>query len=394
MKIKVGVIFGGKTVEHEVSIISTVQAMNSFNPDKYEVIPIYISKDKEMYTGKLLKNIESYQDMKKLTKRAKRIIFYKDDKDYVIASKKYFKRKISKIDIVFPIVHGNNVEDGTIQGYLETIGVPYVGSGVIGSALGQDKVFMKQVFASNELPIVDYIWFYDNEYIEHKEEVINKVLKMKLPVIIKPATLGSSVGIAKANNKKELIAAIEDAIKYDNKIVVENVINNLIEVNCSVIGTYENQEVSVLEEVMSTDEFLTYKDKYLGNTKSGKSKGMASTNRVVPARIDKKLSDEVKNIAKEVFRILNLSGVCRIDFLIDKKKEKVYINEPNTIPGSLAYYLWEASNKTYENLLDELILIAIKSYQKRDNTIYSFDTNILENFHNKKGIKGLKGKIR
>ncbi|MDD4808536.1 MAG: D-alanine--D-alanine ligase [Bacilli bacterium] len=388
MKIKVGVIFGGQTVEHEVSIISAVQAMHSFNLNKYEVIPIYISKDKEMYTGKQLKNIESYQDLKKLKKKIKPIIFYKHKDNFIICSNHHFKRKISKIDIAFPIVHGNNVEDGTIQGYLETIGVPYVGSGVIASAMGQDKVFMKQVFAANDLPIVDYLWFYDTEYLQNKEELINKIIKFKLPVIIKPATLGSSIGISKVHNKKELIDAIETAIKYDNKIVVEAIINNLVEVNCSVIGTYEEQEASILEEVMSTDEFLTYKDKYLGNSKGSKSKGMASTNRIVPARIDEKMSDEIKGIAKEVFRILNLKGICRIDFLIDKKKEKVYINEPNTIPGSLAYYLWEASDKTYPNLLDELIMTAIKSYQKRTNTISSFDNNLLENYHHKQGLKG------
>jgi len=388
MSIRICVIFGGKTVEHEVSIISAVQAMNCLNKDKYKVIPIYISKDKEMYTGKLLSEINNYKDINKLIKHSKNVTLYNKKKRYFIQTKGIFKRVIGEIDIVLPIVHGNNVEDGTIQGYLETIGVPYVGSGVIASAVGQDKVFMKQIFIANNIPIVDYTWFYDFEYKEKKEEVIEKILKLDFPLIVKPATLGSSVGIAKANNMKELIFAIEEAIKYDNKIVVEKVIENLTEVNCSVLGTYEDQKVSEIEEVMSTDEFLTYKDKYLGN---GKSKGMASTNRLIPARIDNKTRKEVKRIARKVFSILNLGGVCRIDFLIDKKDNIVYINEPNTIPGSLSYYLWEPVGKKYDILLDEMISIAIRSYKKKENTIYSFDTNILENFN---GLKGNKGKLR
>lgn len=388
MNIKVGVIFGGKTVEHEVSIISAVQAMNCLNKDKYKVIPIYISKDKEMYTGKLLSEIDNYKDINKLIKHSKNITLYNKKNRYFIQTKGIFKRIIGELDIVLPIVHGNNVEDGTIQGYLETIGIPYVGSGVIASAIGQDKVFMKQIFIANDIPVVDYTWFYDFEYKEKKEEVIAKILKLDFPLIVKPATLGSSVGIAKANNMKELLFAIEEAIKYDNKIVIEKVIENLTEVNCSVLGTYEDQKVSEIEEVMSTDELLTYKDKYLGN---GKSKGMVSTNRVIPARIDNKARKEVKRISRKVFSILNLGGVCRIDFLIDKKDNTVYINEPNTIPGSLSYYLWEPVGKKYDVLLDEMISIAIRSFKKRQNTIYSFDTNILQNFQ---GLKGNKGKLR
>ncbi|MGE5456548.1 MAG: D-alanine--D-alanine ligase family protein [Ignavibacteriales bacterium] len=389
MSIRVGVIFGGKTVEHEVSIISAVQAMKSLNSDKYIAVPIYISKNKEMYTGKLLKEIESYKDINKLIKHSKNVTLYNEKGRYFIQTKGIFKKIIEEVDIVLPIVHGNNVEDGTIQGFLETIGVPYVGSGVIASAMGQDKVFMKQIFSANDISIVDYTWFYDFEYKENKDKIINEILKLNFPVIVKPATLGSSVGIAKADNMKELIDAINEAIKYDNKIVVEKVIQDLTEVNCSVLGTYEDQKVSEIEEVMSTDEFLTYKDKYLGS--GGKSKGMASTNRIIPARIDNKTRKEVKHIARKVFKVLNLAGVCRIDFLIDKKENKVYINEPNTIPGSLSYYLWEPIGKKYDMLLDEMISIAIRSYKKKQNTIYSFDTNILENFN---GLKGNKGKLR
>ena len=180
-------------------------------------------------------------------------------------------------------------------------------------------------------------------------------------------------------------------MRYDNKIVVEKAVEELTEVNCSVLGNYEYREASVLEEVMSTEEFLTYQDKYLGNGKGSKSKGMASTNRIVPARLDSKMSEEIRELAKEVCRVLNLSGVTRVDFLIDKSKSRVYVNEPNTIPGSLSFYLWEPTGKKYETLLDDMISLGIKEFKRRSKKIDTFETNILSNFSGVKGCKGLKG---
>lgn len=396
MKIKLGVVFGGPTVEHEVSVISAVQAMESLNKEKYDIYPIYVDKNRNWYTGKMLEDIDIYRDFDTLKRYAKKVVLYNKDGNFVLQSTKGFKRIITDIDIILPIVHGNNMEDGTLQGYLDMIGIPYVGSGVLGSSLGQDKVVMKQVFESVDIPVVPYIWFFDNKYFEEKEEIIKKVKKMGYPVIVKPATLGSSVGISFVKDEKQLEKAIEDAITYDNKVIVEKAIENLIEVNCSVLGNYENCQTSVLEEVMGNDEFLSYKDKYIGNSKtkgiknSGKSKGMASTNRIVPARLDDKKTKEVQDIAKKAFEVLNLSGVCRIDFLIDGKTKKVYINEPNTIPGSLSFYLWEATDKPYEQLLDEMITLGIKQYKIKHNKVISFETNILNNFSGTKGLKGMK----
>ena len=392
MKIKLGVIFGGVSVEHEISIISAVQAMNAVDKEKYDIVPIYIAKDRTWYTGKMLMDIDIYKDFEDLKKFATKVTMYKKDNSFYLQSMGLFKRIVEEVDVVFPIVHGANVEDGTIAGYLETIGVPYVGSRVLGAALGQDKVVMKQVFAACDLPIVPYTWFFDNEYLNDADKITKEIKKLGYPVIVKPATLGSSVGITVVKDEEALDDAIMDAITYDTKIVVEKMVDNLVEVNCSVLGDYEYQQTSVLEEVMSSDEFLTYKEKYLGGgKKTGASKGMASTSRVVPARISDKLTEEVKEIAKGAFKALNLSGICRIDFLIDKYEYKVYINEPNTIPGSLAFYLWEPSGKKYSVLLDEAITIAIKDYKKRSKKTNSFDTNVLSNFSGAKGIKGLKG---
>ena len=398
MRIKVGVIFGGESVEHEVSVISAVQAMEFMNDEKYDIVPIYISKDRIWYTGKMLMEIDVYKDFNDLKRYAKEVtLTKKNDKFVLVSTKGIFQKVITDIDIAFPIVHGNNVEDGSIQGYLDSIGIPYVGSNVLGSALGQDKVVMKQLFASQNLPIVDYVWFYENEYSTERENIIKKIKKLGYPVVVKPATLGSSVGITVVKSEAEIESAIVEALKYDVKIIVEKAVDNLMEVNCSVLGDYRHQEASAIEEVLSDNDFLTYADKYIGDGKvKGKiptkgSKGMASASRVIPAKIDKKMTDEITSLSKQVFKLLNLSGVCRIDFLIDKKVKKIYINEPNTIPGSLAFYLWTPIGKSYETLLDDMINIAIKTYKNKIKKTYSFDTNILSNFN---GLKGSKGKLK
>lgn len=406
MKIKVGVIFGGESVEHEVSIISAVQAMNKMDTEKYEIIPIYITKDRIWYTGGMLKEIEVYQDISLLKRYAKEVVLYEKGGRFILQSKGFFKRQIAEIDIAFPIVHGTNVEDGVLQGYLQSIGIPFVGGDVYSSVVGQDKLFMKQIFESEKLPISAYTWFYDVEYNDDKDKVIEKIEgKLKYPVIVKPATLGSSVGIHSAKNKDELIEAIEDACNYDTKIVVEEMVQNLKEVNISVLGNYESQKLSAIEQVMSNEDFLTYEEKYIGNRKTkgvkgvkgvkgiknSPSKGMASASRIVPAPLEKQQQDSIEQIATKAFKALGSSGVCRIDFLIDSKTNKVYINEINSIPGSLAFYLWEPIGKKYTELLDDMINIGIKDYKRRVAKVHSFDSNILKGFTEMTGVKGVKG---
>lgn len=394
MKIKVGVIFGGETVEHEVSIISALQAIKNLDESKYEIIPIYISKDRTWYTGHILLDIETFKDFNNVKKYAKKVTLYKKENSYLLqCTTGLFRKDITDIDVILPVVHGNNVEDGTLAGYLDTIGVPYVGSHVLGAALGQDKVAMKQIMASNDIPVVDYTWFFDNEYTEDKEKILKNIKKVGYPVVVKPATLGSSVGITYVKSEKDIEEALETAISYDTKVVVEKAVENLVEVNDSVLGSYEYQKVSPIEEVMGEDEILSYADKYLGNAKKtgSASKGMASTSRIIPARISDKLTNEIQECSKKVFRIMNFSGVCRIDYLIDSKTQKFYVNEPNTIPGSLSFYLWKEAGMKYSDLLDEMIQIAIKEYKHKSKKVRSFDSNILEGFNGSKGCKGLKG---
>lgn len=394
MKIKIGVIYGGETVEHEVSVISALQAMNNLNEDKYDIVPIYISKDRIWYTGHMLRDIEFYKEFEDEKKYATKVMLYKKGKTFLLQrTTGLFRKDITDLDVILPVVHGNNVEDGSLAGLLDSIGIPYVGSHVLGGALGQDKVVMKQVMESVNLPIVPYTWFYDSEYLDNKENVLKEIKKIGYPVIVKPATLGSSIGIEVAKNEKDIESKIEDAMEYDTKIVVEKVIENLTEVNASVLGNYEYQKVSPLEEVMGEDEILSFADKYLGNAKSKgtASKGMASTSRIVPARISEKLTKEIQDTAKQVFKALNLSGVCRVDFLIDNKENKFYVNEPNTCPGSLSFYLWKEAGMKYSELLDEMVSIAIKEYKHKNQKTMSFKSSIFDGFNGSKGLKGMKG---
>lgn len=393
--IKVGVIFGGESVEHEVSIISAVQAMNKLDNEKYEIVPIYITKEGEWYTGGVLREIETYKDMELLKRYTKNVVLYKKDNRFVLQNKGLIKNFVNEVDIILPVVHGTNVEDGVLQGYLKTIGVPFVGSNVLAAAVAQDKVIQKQVFEHSKLPITKYYWFYDTDYKADDEKVVKAIEKgLKYPVIVKPATLGSSVGISSAKNKKELTDAIEEAIHYDYKIVVEEKVENLIEVNISVLGNYENQKLSEIEEVFTDNSLLTYEDKYIGGSKKTGCKGMANASRVIPANIDAKLKKEVEEVATEAFRSVGLSGVVRIDFLIDKKAKKIYINEINSCPGSLSFYLWEPKDKNFTALLDEMINIAIKDYKKDKSKTRSFETNILSGFKGLKGSKGKFGKLK
>lgn len=394
MKIKIGVIYGGETVEHEVSVISALQAMNNLNEDKYDIVPIYISKDRIWYTGHMLRDIEFYKEFEDEKKYATKVMLYKKGKTFLLQrTTGLFRKDITDLDVILPVVHGNNVEDGSLAGLLDSIGIPYVGSHVLGGALGQDKVVMKQVMESVNLPIVPYTWFYDSEYLDNKENILKEIKKIGYPVIVKPATLGSSIGIEVAKNEKDIESKIDDAMEYDTKIVVEKVIENLTEVNASVLGNYEYQKVSPLEEVMGEDEILSFADKYLGNAKSKgtASKGMASTSRIVPARISEKLTKEIQDTAKQVFKVLNLSGVCRVDFLIDNKENKFYVNEPNTCPGSLSFYLWKEAGMKYSELLDEMVSIAIKEYKHKNQKTMSFKSSIFDGFNGSKGLKGMKG---
>lgn len=393
--IKVGVIFGGDSVEHEVSIISALQAMENIDEEKYEIVPIYISKDRHFYTGAALRDMDTFKYFDNMKKFVKEITICRKDKDIVLQKVKgFFGRNVNTIDVAFPIVHGKGVEDGSLAGFLETLGLPVVGPSVLGAALGQDKVVLKQVLEANNIKTPKYVWFYDYEYSMNKEEILNKVETLGYPVIVKPANLGSTIGIGVAHSRNELETKIDEALEYERKIVVEEMIPNLLELNCAVCGTYEYSETSLVAEMKMKHELLTFEDKYLGGGKGKGMKGSAKTPNSmstsefeVPANIPEEMTNKIYEISKQVFRALNLKGVCRIDYLVNRETGDIYVNEPNTIPGSLAFYLYEPKGKKYKTLTDELIKSAIKDYKNEMRKTSSFTSNILSEYNGGKGLK-------
>ena len=393
--IKVGVIFGGDSVEHEVSIISALQAMENIDEEKYEIVPIYISKDRHFYTGAALRDMDTFKYFDNMKKFVKEITICRKDKDIVLQKVKgFFGRNVNTIDVAFPIVHGKGVEDGSLAGFLETLGLPVVGPSVLGAALGQDKVVLKQVLEANDIKTPKYVWFYDYEYSMNKDEILNKVETLGYPVIVKPANLGSTIGIGVAHSRNELETKIDEALEYERKIVVEEMIPNLLELNCAVCGNYEYSETSLVAEMKMKHELLTFEDKYLGGGKGKGMKGSAKTPNSmstsefeVPANIPEEMTNKIYEISKQVFRALNLKGVCRIDYLVNRETNDIYVNEPNTIPGSLAFYLYEPKGKKYKTLTDELIKSAIKDYKNEMRKTSSFTSNILSEYNGGKGLK-------
>ena len=389
MKIKVGVIFGGKSVEHEISLITANQGMNAIDMEKYEIVPLYIGKNGLMYTGNLLLDLENYKDLDKLIEKSTRVNLINDGNKINVVrypASKFKNNIVNTIDVAFPCMHGTNGEDGTIQGYLEMLGIPYVGCDILSSAVGMDKITMRRILKEAGLPSLDYIAFYSLDYIKNEEEIIKQVEeKLEYPVIVKAGNLGSSVGIKKAKDTNGLKEAIEFAIQYSDRIMVERAIQNLKEVNCSIIGDMIEAKASVCEEPFGSDEILSYSDKYMsgGKTKGGKilggskNAGMASLDRKIPADISEEMTKKVQELAVKTFKHLGCRGVSRIDFMIDKDTNELYINEINTLPGALSFYLWEATDKTFEVEVDELIELAFKRQRERESRIYSYDQNIL-----------------
>ncbi|MBO5343571.1 MAG: D-alanine--D-alanine ligase [Ruminococcus sp.] len=383
MKINLAVLFGGRSVEHEVSVISAVQAMASMNKEKYNIIPVYMTKKSEFYTGEKLMDINNYKDIPALLKECTECVFVRSEgKVQLIRQKmkKFGSNLISDVDIAFPVVHGTNVEDGALQGYLQTLDLPYVGCDVLASAVGMDKYVMKILLKEAGFPVLDCCRFaaFDLDRIEECADEVEK--KFGYPVIVKPINLGSSVGISKAKDRSGLIKSMEDAFAFSDRILVEPAVVQLKEINCSVLGDSESAEASVCEEpVQASDEdILSFEQKYVGGGgKSGGSKGMASLKRKIPADISPEQEETIRRLAVDAFRSLGCNGVTRIDFMIDMATDKIYINEINTIPGSLAFYLWEPKGVKYPELLEKMIQLALKRHRQAAKINYTFDSNIL-----------------
>lgn len=408
MKIRLGVMFGGKSVEHEISIISAIQAIGYLDREKYEVVPIYITKSNEFYIGENIGKIESYTNLKKLLSESQRVIPVSETNCVKLVRypmKRFGKNELDYFDIAFPIVHGTNVEDGTLQGYLSMLNVPYVGCDVLSSAVGMDKYVMKTVLKDNGIPVLDCVRFTSKDFDEDSDGVAEKIEKeIGYPVIVKPINLGSSIGISKADNRDKLIDSLETAFCYAEKVLVEKAVENLKEINCSVLGDCEEAEASVCEQPINDGDILDYEEKYMRNggakgsksgvklpAKSGGSKGMASLSRKIPADITDEQRQTIEEYAVKAFKCLGCCGVSRLDFMMNDKTGEIWLNEINTIPGSLAFYLWEPKGVKYAKLLDRMISLARKRDRQNGNITYAFDTNVLQGVKLGGGSKGSKG---
>ncbi len=381
---KIGIIIGGKSVEHEVSIITGMQVFENIDKSIYEPRIIYIQKDGKWLVGDSLHDINNFK-AKRLEDAYEVLPGFKDGKLILYPHPElktgFFGKKYPayEIDLVFPAVHGTNVEDGALQGLFQMNGVPYAFGSVLTSAVGMDKVIMKKIFQSYELPVVDYTWFYRSSFMESKVKYLEKAEYIGYPLIVKPANLGSSVGISKAKNLDELLFAIDVAMSYDRKIIIEKCIENVREINCAVIG-YENElETSLCEEPVGWKEFLTYEDKYVN-----KKKDSSESKKRIPAEIDEEIENKIKDYAREAFKAVDGCGNARIDFLLDGNN--IFVNEINTIPGSISFYLWEGKGISFKQLITKIIELAQLQHNQRKVNIVSYDIDLL----NKMGGGGKK----
>lgn len=376
MKVRVGVFFGGRSVEHEVSVLSALQAIDAVDKEKYEVVPVYIAKTGLFYSGAALLDVNNYKDTAKLLADCRQIGIVNNANETVVVRyplSRFSSNVVTTLDVAMPVLHGTNGEDGSMQGFFESVGLPYTGCDVLSSALGMDKIATKCVLLQAGLPVVKYAWFYALDWLKDQQAAIAKVeAAVPYPVIVKPADVGSSVGIKKAANRAEMEEAVELARNFSAKILIEELVVNMREINCSVLGDTDEAQPSVCEEPVGSAEILSYQDKYLN--KGGK--GMSGAKRRVPADISPERTAEIQRYAVEAFRAIGCAGVVRIDFMIDQAADKVYVNELNTIPGSLSFYLWEATGVKFTALVDRLISLALKRKRERGTIMFSYDANI------------------
>ena len=395
MKTRVAMMFGGKSVEHEVSVISGIQAIMAMDTDKYEVIPVYMTKENDMYIGEGIGDIANYKDIPALLAKSQRVIIVNERGSLSFVpypQKRFGGPKPVDFDIAFPVVHGTNVEDGALQGYLKTLGVPFVGPDVTASAISMDKFITKAVLKMHDIPVLDAEVYTLADYMD-MDSLPERIEKyFGYPVIVKPVNLGSSVGISVAKTRAELVSALDDAFRYATRVLVEHAISRLREINCSVLGDENEAVASECEEPLHTGKILSYEDKYVnsgggkggkaGGSKGGsgsKGAGMANLARKIPADLSPEEREEVRDLAVRSFKALGCNGVSRIDFMIDADTGKLYFNEINPIPGSLSFYLWEPVGVPYTELLDRTIQLAMKRQRTEESITFTFDTNILKN---------------
>lgn len=351
----IAIFFGGQSTEHDISILSALQVLNAINKQKYNIFPIYISKSGKWFYSESFTCLEN---LRNFNEKKYKEVFIKPADNILYYTKGFFK-KVAGIDCALVVMHGKNGEDGVLQGVLEMSNIPYTSSGVTSLAVTLDKSKMKEVFLSNNFPIV-------------KHKVITSIeqsskIELSYPVVVKPNCLGSSIGISLCKNKKELISALDVAFKFDKKVIIEECVKNLIEYNCAAYGFGDKVVVSKIERPLTNSEILSFEEKYVSK---GKSK--ARSKREIPAKIEIGLKTQIENLTAKAFKCFDCAGVIRCDFLYDG--ENLFINEVNSIPGSLAYYLFD---KPFSNLIDNLIEIAVLKQEEKGKVLSSFESSVL-----------------
>ncbi len=394
MKTRVAVLFGGHSVEHEVSIISGLQALQALDTEKYEAFPLYISKDNTWYVGENLRKVESFKDMTACLTEATRVIPVAENSTVELwrhPAKKFGNNLLATFDVAIPVVHGTNVEDGTLMGMLEMLNIPYAACDVTASALGMDKYAMKAVLRQAGVPVLEALEYTGREYAVESERVLNEIEeKIGYPAIVKPVNLGSSVGISKVRDRQSLLDALDLAVSFSSRVLVERAVEHLREINCAVLGDADEARASACEEPLNAEDILTFGDKYLnGGKKSGASQGMAELKRRCPAELPEGMTEQVQQLAVKTFRALGCLGVARIDFLNDRESGELWVNEINTIPGSLSFYLWQEVGLSFPELMDMLVMLAYKRQRQRAALTFTYESNILAGFSGgKTGAKG------
>ena len=386
------VAFGGASPEHEVSVITSHQAIAALKESDYSITPLYITKNGRWLTGEKLLDLKNFEDLKKLEKSCTPCTFGQNDfgQPVLLEQKTGFfsKPKTTPVYAVVDGFHGSKGENGSFQGACEMFSIPCTGSGVMGSAIGMDKVMAKTICRAHNIPVVDGVDFVEQDWVDNQSNIIEEIESLEYPVIVKPVHLGSSIGVEVVKDRESLIRSAETAFKYDDHLLVEKVVAPLMEINCSVLGSSRQQRTSVCERPLGKEELLSFQDKYMNDEEV---KGMASADREIPAKIPDKLTKSIQEASVKVFKLLSCSGLARLDFLVNEETQKYYFNEINTIPGSFSFYLWKESGLTFTNLLLELIDIAVEEQDHKARRIQSYDTNLLSQ-KAVNGIKGLKSK--
>ena len=388
--IRVGVFFGGRSVEHEVSVITAQQAMAAMPADRMTPVPVYIAKSGAWYTGTPLLDLERYRDIDRLIAASTRVTMHPEPGsggELVDAASRRgllggAPRAAAQFDVALPLIHGSNGEDGTLQGLLELAGVAYCGCGVAAAAVSMDKRLARTTLRGAGVPVLDDVAVSRARWRDGAEVMCAELeTHPGYPMYVKPRTLGSSIGVVHVIDRRQLLDALDLAFRYDADVLAEPALEGIVEINCSVLGSGDDVRVSVCEQPVSSGT-LSYADKYLSGGKGkaaakGPATGMKSAQRIIPAPIPEALATRIQDAAVAAFRAIGAAGVTRVDFLVDLERDSFVVNELNTVPGSLAFYLWEASGLPFEDLLLRLVDLGMARHRERQETTFSIDTWLL-----------------